>query len=204
MMLAVALLIISHSGSVPDVADYFPSTVDTVWEYQENNNPKATYEDKVINPVDISGASSITIQTSRNDKILGTSHYRISDNTVFAVAFNTSLIVDRPHPILRISEKKIKWDYKGTTPKERGSTPMEFKASSWPIAQRELFGQLRDCYQVELEAKFTEAKGLLSYEVKQSSIHAKGIGMVELTESTLYNKVTTTRKVSLIRFGQSK
>jgi hypothetical protein len=212
MILCLAAVIIQGATS-PNVSDFFPTAVGTIWTYEESTNLKSTYRDQVIEPVIVEGVPMITIVTTIpaqpppskvGEQKLGMTHYRIVGDTVFAAAFETKMVLANPHPVLKIQSGSVTWEYKGVTPLSNVLLPMEFKAtSSWKPKQA-LFGEERECIQVVMNATIKEAGGFVTTTVHQVSTYAKGLGMVEMVETSMYNRQQSSRSVKLLKFESPK
>ncbi len=212
MIVCLAAFLIQGASS-PSVADFFPSSVGTIWTYEESTDLKSTYQDRVAEPVMVGGAPTITIVTSLPprpppskvvEQIVGTTHYRIVGDTVFAIAFESKLVLADPHPILKIGVGPMTWEYKGVTPLSNVLLPMEFKATSKWKPKMNFFGEDRECIEVEMTAVIKEAGGTVTTNVHQISTYAKGLGMVEMSENTSYNRTKSSRRVKLIKFETPK
>ncbi len=203
MIVCLAAFLV-QGASTPSVSDFFPSAVGTKWTYEESADLKSAYSDVVVEPVSFEGVPTITIVTKTNTKVgeqvVGMTHYRIIGDTIFAVAFEKKMVLADPHPILKIGAGTTTWEYKGVTPLSSVLLPMEFKATSKWKPKMNLFGEDRDCIEVDMTAIIKEAGGTVTTNVHQISTYAKGLGMVEMSENTSYNRTKSSRRVKLIKF----
>lgn len=186
--------------SIEEASDYFPLVTGTKWTYQdEANGSSSTYVDSVGNSQDIGGKPATPIVTLDGAKIDGSTFYRVENGQVFVVAFEQNKPLKVPYPILKVGSGKSDWDFVGITQWYGADAPMTIHGSAKRSGQREFFGAKRDVLEVILDANVgpKAAVGLKSHQV---SIYAKGIGLVELKDTTTMNKNKSERKRKLISF----
>lgn len=197
MLTAVA---IASIFVVSDAADFFPLNSGRSWVYSDSGIQSEGYVDSVGNSQPIAGKDATPIVTTFNNKVDGSTFYRVEDDTVWVVAFEQNRPLTSPYPLFKVGSGAASWSYTGSTQWLSASTPMTMVGKSKRIGKKEYFGETREVLEVTVDATIGPP-GQVNMKSHQVSLYAKGIGLVELKDKTTINKDTSERKRVLLSFG---
>lgn len=190
--------------TAPSVGDYFPTVPGTKWTYVESSDVKLEYTDEVLAPETVLGESTIPIVTRRKGEVLGTNFYQIGGDTVYLYAIRKDLALPTPQPFLKVGSGESSWTFSGQTPYGNGLLPAEFKGTTKPSGKVKFGDAEYDALKVVIDARIVEGGGLLTIKSHSEATYAKGIGMVEMSETVAYTKTKASRKVKLLSFEPPK
>lgn len=195
----LSLCIVAAVLQAPTALDYFPLVKGAKWTYADTSTTAVTYTDEVSEVTKILEEPAVCITTKIEGKLAGTAYYRVAGDTIFVVAYDPLSPIQAPHPVLKVAGRPITWEYKGAVPSGGHNMPLEFKATCKPVGERKVLEKQVACIEVHMDATVLEP-GNIKVRMVQDIVYAKGVGMVEMRETTTIGKVKTERTVRLIRF----
>jgi len=184
----IALIAISQSTAVTaTVAEYFPMNPGDEWTYEEKAGKSgAVSVDAVGSAVPIAGSPAIPISTRLDGQPSGVAYHRIVGDSVMIVAFEIDKPLDPPYPILKCdSDRRGTWEYNGRTSFMGEFANLTLKGSTKPGPMMDVLGTKMETIEVRLDAVVSVPE-LPNAGVKNQQIafYAKGIGLVELRETS--------------------
>lgn len=192
ILLAAALL-------APSVGDYFPLVPGTKWYYEEKVGRMATMQqDEVLEPVLVGGSPAYPITSALNGSVFDTLYYRIDSSTVWLVAHDPKEPLDLPVPVLKLDTGRLKWEHIGPTMLANEPSPMTMKCESAPKGLRDVLGTKRETLELKVDA-MVGGTGTGIRNV-QTSIYAKGVGLVHMRGEGKVGKTTTKFERTLVKF----
>lgn len=215
MLSALALAIVAQTPAPSDLERFYPLKPGMQWTYV--TLPEGTETQDTVLPIaQVAGEDAIPVLTRFRGKKVGTTYYRVSEGTVWAVAFDREIPPSReagefapyewklvpiqdPHPIFRLGTGRTKWDYKGFTPMGLNTAPFEFSSTSSRLPKKRLYGEERDLVEVTMEATLDGGTPAM-VKIKQTTQYASGIGMIQMEEDSTQGKTKTKRTVKLLDF----
>lgn len=183
----------------PAAVEYFPLSKGAKWTYADSGTSVITYTDEVTEITKILEEPAACVTTKIEGKLAGTAYYRTAGDTIYVVAYDPQNPIPMPHPVLKVSDRAVNWEYKGSVPSGGHNMPLEFRASSKPVGERKVLDRQVQCLEVHMDATVIEP-GNIKVRMVQDIVYGKGIGMVEMRETTTIGKNKTERTVRLIRF----
>lgn len=202
MLLTIAVAAIAlQSGTV---ADYFPLEPGTKKVYEQTRGKMMTLQtDTVGKPVEIDGQLLTPIVTEANGQKIGTTYYQIVGDTVFSVGTTRKdgkeICLDKV-PILKIGERKMKWQYAGFVEWFGKPYPQHMDAFLTYKGKRKLFGKEVDVLEVRYETLLGAGDGVADIRTKMTALYAKGIGLFEQHDESVVSKVKTKQTLRLVEF----
>ncbi len=188
------------------VDDYFPLQAGTRWTYEDES--KALSVDTAHKPIDLGdGKTAVPIETTMGGRPAGIVLYQNLIGTVCIVGFQNKLgakadLLESSRPVLMVKEGKATWDYYGQVPSPLGPIPLNIKGSSQPGPKKTLLGMTVDTVSVEMISRV--GVGSDAYEIRQSVLYGKGIGMIEMAEATKAGRNSVKRTLRLVKFEPSQ
>jgi hypothetical protein len=174
-------------------ADYFPTTPGLVRTY-EHDKAGDLLINKIGEPLDMGGATVTPITESTGASSGKTTYYRVEPDQVSIVAYDLKHPMLTPMPVLKLGNGEVSWNYEGSTASKFGERLRAFgKARS--AGKRNVLGKKVDVIVVKLSAVVGE--GLSGLMFDQTTVYAKGIGMVEQTTVQTLGKKTIKDKYTL-------
>lgn len=194
-LLAAAVI----GNPVSEVEAFFPLDTGRTWVYQDSAVSGDGFVDTVGNSQEVGGKPAVPIITTVSGKVDGSTFYRIENDEVLVVAFEQNNPLPSPYPILKLGSGKNNWEYQGSTQWLGSAAPMTVRGSAKRNGSKQLFGEKRETVQVTLDAVIGNGEGV-SIKSKQVCLYAKGIGLVEMTDTTTINKTKSERKRTLVSY----
>lgn len=196
----IALLIGVAAAQGPSVAEYFPLKPGITWTYQEVGGITTNvYTDKVGEPIDIEGKPASPIISSLRGKQIGSTYYRIEDNTVFIVAYNPKKPLSTPQPVMKLGAARLKWEYAGDSVFLNEAIGLVMKAESGLAGKRPVMGIETSVVEIKLSGVLGENPEL-ALKVDQVAYYAKGIGLVEMLSENRLGTRTSKTQLKLVKF----
>lgn len=194
MTLALIAALTLSSG----IADYFPVAPGTKWMFETQSTSKETSTDLVSGSIKLNGKDLAIFETkvgSATSKTL----YLFEDDTLYIAGFDPAKLLPEPYPILKFTEKSTSWTFSGKTQFYGDFVPLSLSGKARFVGKRSVLSEKRDCIEVKLIAR---VEGGPSAEIvsEQTSLYAKGVGLVEMRESTSAGTSKQTRKTVLVSF----
>lgn len=197
-MIAVLAALAFHPAA-SEIEEFFPLDTGRTWVYQDSAMSSEGYSDRVGNVQEIGGKPAVPIITTINGKVDGSTFYRIEGDEVLVVAFEQNNPLGNPYPILKMGQGKNSWEYSGSTQWLGSPAPMSIKGTVKKTGSKELFGEKRDTVQATMEAVIGDGTGV-NIRSKQVCTYARGVGLIEMTDTTVMNKTKSERKRKLVSF----
>jgi len=183
-----------------DAADYFPLVPGMKWSYEAKGDVFGAFEIQVTEPVDIAGVATPHVLVMEQGKVSQQTFYNVDAASVSVVGSDPKKPLKDPYPIFRIGEKPTEWEYVGPSPYDDDtSASMHLTGSARKIGARDVLGVRRDCIEVKSEAKIGLSVQTATI-FKNTSIYAKGVGLVEAQDSAQSGKKTIKKTVKLVKF----
>jgi len=202
-MLTAALAAIAlNQTATPTASSFYPLVPGVAWTYVTTPGGTET-TDTVGEPIRLNGKDAYPVRTTFKGQSMGATYYRIEGDTVYTLGFDRSggqgIIELRPqHPVLKLGAPKASWTYVGFSPFVKENDPFQFKASSQLLGKRDVLGTEREILEVVMDAQIGETG--VGAKVKQTTLYARGVGMIEMTEDSIVGKEKHHRVVKLVKF----
>lgn len=190
------------------IQDFYPLTPGThlVYEDSEHGIRTEEYVEKVVSlRKDFDATPVRAVIDGRN---AGSMFYTTGADTVNLVAYQSpgkdtfDPLVD-PQPILRFTgESKCNWTFSGTLASELGPILLSVNGSTKKSGSQKILGESRDTITSTIISKVGTGKA--ATEVRQEATYAKGIGLIEMKETSKSNGSTTKRLLKLVQFDPPK
>lgn len=197
MILAAVASVLIAPGTA---AEFFPLTPGTKWTYASMVGTMASEQvDEALAPVEIGGELATPIQTKVQNRVVGTSYYRVSGDTVFLLAEDPKKPYATPMPIFKVGEGRTSWKSEGSGSFMGSLAPFVLKGES--NLKREWKFPLgpKDTFEVKMETIIgTNEKAAI--RGKQSAYYAKGIGLIEMLSEQKVNGQTSKMTLKLLKF----
>lgn len=200
----IALIALSQSTASPSVvSEYFPMNPGDEWTYEERSEGRGqTSEDSVGSAVPINGIPAFPISTRLDGRPSGVAYHAFVGDSVMIVAFDIKKPLEPPYPILKCdANRRGTWEYTGTTSFMGEFANLSLKGSTKPGPTMDVLGTKRETIEVTLDAVVSVPE-LPKAGVKnqQIAIYAKGIGLVELRETSQVSNRREERTRKLISY----
>ncbi|MCW5937689.1 MAG: hypothetical protein KIT11_10340 [Fimbriimonadaceae bacterium] len=180
-------------------ADFFPLRTGDAWVYEDSGQSLSSrYDDHVGNVQEVGGGKAVPIISVVEGKIDGSTFYRVTDDTVYVVAFDQNKPLGAPYPILKVGDK-ANWEYVGETQWYGAPAPLTVKGKSKRGRDQDVLGVKREILEVTLEASIGPPDGT-SIKSKQVALYAKGVGLYDLKETQTIGKRKIERHRRLLSF----
>lgn len=213
-MLAALLPLVCASLAGGDAAAYFPTKSGTSWTYSEQGGRShEVFTDKVGKPTKLLDLDVIPFTTETHGMLSDPTYYMVSGDTVFVVfkSFIKKEVEEKiikedktyQYPVLKVSDKATSWDFVGKTEFMKTVADMALKGTAKPIGKRKVLGKDVECIEVVLDVMYGAA-GEPPVKSLQKSIYGKGIGLVEMTQTTTLNKEKYSSKRTLVSMDDTK
>lgn len=186
------------------VTDFFPMQPGDRWVYEEKmGKATSTVTDTVESQIKIADEPVTPIVSVYTGERPDRAYYSVRGDAVWLVAFQMDALLEAPYPIIKVAgDAPATWNVQGTTFLHGSQVPLTVKGTSRRVADREFFGAKREILEVKLEARIDGGKlqdmGVI--ETTQICTYAKGIGLVEMTDTQVFNRKKTERKRKLISY----
>jgi hypothetical protein len=221
MLALVAAIVLSPAFAPPaNVSDFFPLVAGSTWRYEESSGkqimgmtedkcePKATVErletDKESKKeIVVEAKQAIPIASYSDGKKIDTVFYEIRDDVVYLVAFGPKGLLKDPYPVLKFGSGSNKWDYSGSTVFMGRDTQLVMKGSSKKSGVRDVLGDRLETVEVTLEVVLMPGTSI-PIKKSQVAIYAKGVGLVEMRETTIVNKNKRVATRKLVSYSPGK
>lgn len=207
-MLAALLPLVLAGRPAESASDYFPTVQGMSWTYSEKaGREEHVFTDKIGKPTKLLDVDVVPMTTLSQGEESPPTYYLVKDDTVYIV-FRTierkevdGDVVRTPktyqYPILKVAGRAVEWNYVGKTEFMKSPADMVLKGRSRPVGKRKVLGQDVECVQVDLDVMFG-GQGEPPIKSVQSCVYGKGIGLVEMTQTTTVNKQKYSEKRTLV------
>ncbi|MBS1707828.1 MAG: hypothetical protein JSS65_03800 [Armatimonadetes bacterium] len=207
-MLAALLPLLVATATADGAAAYFPTKPGTSWTYSEDaGRSHHVFTDKVGKPAKLLEVDVVPFTSVADGRESEPTFYVVDGDSVFVI-FKTvektesnGEVVRTPktyrYPIVKVAGKPVSWEHFGKTEFMQTSVDMSLKGSSRPIGKRKVLGREVECVQVDLDVMFG-APGEPPVKSNQRSVYGKGIGLVEMVETTTVGKQKYSKKRNLV------
>lgn len=201
-ILAMALAATQTSAAL-DVSEYFPLVPGSSWLYLgESRDVKMHFTSTVQKPVDFDGESAIPIVNVFDTSIEKT-FYTVTASYVDVVSFSENEKLPAPYTILQSPDRGKKWSVRAKTRVLGVFADMSLVGTVKRLKSRRFDGKSIDVLEVTLEGTIIEAGGILT-DMKQVSVYGKGIGLMEMKQTSKTGIMTSTLKLTLEEYVPGK
>lgn len=197
----IPILICAGALQTLNAADFFPTAPGTVRTYQQKKSGEILIN-TVGKPLDAGGATVIPISEGAGTADTKTTYYRVEPTqvTIYAYDVNKPLVV--PMPVLKVGTGNVSWDYEGKTATGAAGERLLAHGEERADGQRTILGKKVDVIVVKLKAAV--GVGLSGITFEQTTVYARGIGLVEQTTESKLGKKRDSLSYSLIAFEPGK
>jgi hypothetical protein len=201
-MLATLLAATFLTASPAD--DFFPLVPGTRRTYEEvSGGAKATSVDEVGASVDVAGKPAIPITTKVGDQVVGMGYYRSEPEGIFLIGNDPKQPLPKPMPLLIFNGSMGNWEYSGHTSAAKNAAEFVNVAGEARVkGERNVLGRKVPVIEVHL-VTMVDA-GLARVTIDQTSIYAKGIGLVETVTKQGRGKKQSTQVLRLVKVEEAK
>ncbi|MBX3112178.1 MAG: hypothetical protein KF857_09230 [Fimbriimonadaceae bacterium] len=212
-MLAALLPLMSTLLVAGDAAAYFPTVPGTTWTYSEKTGrSQEVFTDKVGKPTKLLDKEVAPFTTVSHGRTSEPTFYLVEGDTVFVIfkSYIKKEVDDQvvreattyQYPVLKVDDKRTTWEFAGKTEFMKTVADMVLKGTSRPIGKRKVLGKDVDCVEVTLDVIYGAA-GEPPIKSVQRSVYGKGIGLVEMEQTTTVNKEKYSSKRTLVSMGDT-
>ncbi|HMS53904.1 MAG TPA: hypothetical protein PKA27_00760 [Fimbriimonadaceae bacterium] len=196
----IAALLALTSIQAVSASDYFPLQTGTKWTYRsESGGLSATQIDEVGTKIEIDGREATPIVTKVNGRTVGTSYYRVDGDTVYLIAEDPKKPLVDPQPVLKVGATKQDWSFGGQTSFMGAGATIDLKGTSSAPKARKVLDRQIESIEVRLDMKVATSEAL-GMNGRQTSVYAKGIGLVELQSEQTVGKQKSKSNLRLLKF----
>jgi hypothetical protein len=192
-MILTTLIAAIAASPAASVGDFFPLAPGTRWTYEDTTTHEE-YVQEAGEPMEVGDGLATPVYVKERGRRGETAYYRIVDDTVFLVAYDAKKPLAAPMPVLKVGPDRVKWTYSGKLPFDGGEVTLVQAGESAPKGRRKVLEQQLDVIEVKFERTFETMK------MRQESVYARGIGMVEMKEVNLTGKKQEKHGLKLTKF----
>lgn len=192
------------SVSAPPAVEFFPTAPGSRWVYEDKQGRQTVVlEDRAEDPIGPETDRLIPVSTFQENQRMETTYYRVEGDTVWLEGFDPKKRLDRPYPILKTSGSTTSWTFSGTTHFMQDPVPLTMRGTAKAVRDLKFQGKTLPGIEVRLEATL-EVGADTTLRTVQVAKYAKGIGLIEMTETSdgLRNRQTRTRTLVEYRIGR--
>ncbi|MFZ4508439.1 MAG: hypothetical protein ACOYON_12165 [Fimbriimonas sp.] len=177
-------------------ASFFPMEVGAKYVYEETSNGKARSEDVVKPEIIVKGLPCFPVETRGQGAPVQINIYREEDGVLFLIGTDPKSPLPEPFPVAKIptGPGSIRWDFKGKVSAAKGAETIEMIGEARLAGSRKVFGKNADLLEVKVRSALGDVVPLLT---EQTSIYARGIGLIESSSVTRINKREVKSKLVL-------
>ena len=200
MLISLALACALVPTRADSAADYFPVGAGTKWTYtEETRYGSGKYTDEAKAPIEFGADRAYPVERRQEGKVVDTVYYRIGGDTVSIVAYDPKYPLEVPRIVLKVGAGPQRWEYSGVGT----ASHIKVKAVSTTKGKRSILGREAECLEVKVESilEVPDQRPLVS---RQTSIYAKGVGLVEMQDKMTVDRKTEERKVKLVEFAPAQ
>jgi len=201
---AAVVATIVAGATTPPASDFFPTAPGSRWVYEDKQGRQTVVlEDRAEEPVGKGADQLFPIVTFQENQRMESTYYRIEGDTVWLAGFDPKKLLDRAYPILKSTDDKTNWTFTGTTHFMQDPVPITMKGTTKALKEVRFENQRVPGLEVRLEATI-EAGPNMTLHTTQVATYAKGIGLIEMTETSdgMKNRQSRTRKLVEYRIGR--
>ncbi len=205
MLASIVSLVITAGDPTP----YFPTTPGISWTYKVQSDRRSQVViDRVGKATKLLDKEAFPFTSTVDGMESEPTYYLVDGDTVYVIfrsytkkegddGLEVRTPVTYQYPVVKTPGKSEKWDYVGKTQFMKTSVDMVLHGSSSPAGRRQVLGKDVECVRVQLKVMFG-AQGEPPVTSEQSSLYGKGIGLIEMTETTTVNKQKYSEKRTLV------
>jgi hypothetical protein len=191
----LAAAVVSSGSAALTAADFFPLNPGDEYTYIDDaGRQKWTIIDRVAGPVKVGDREAFRVDSYLGGKVFGSSFYVQDAKEVVVAAYEADKPLPVPLPIFKLPGGTNSWEFEGPTTMITMEVNTRLQGSVKNIKPVKVLGKDREA----LEVKLVVFDGTVQTE--QTSIYAKGIGLVEMKEVTQMNKTKQQRVRRLISY----
>ena len=202
-ILAIALAATQTSAAL-DVSEYFPLVPGSSWRYL-GEMPDVTmhFTSTVQKPVDFDGEPAIPIVNIFDSRSIEKTFYIVTDRIISVFSFSEFEKLPAPYTILQSPDVGEKWSVRAKTRVLGVFADMSLIGTVKRLKSRRFDGKSIDVLEVTLEGTIIEAGGILT-DMKQVSVYGKGIGLMEMSQTSKTGAMTSKLKLTLEEYVPGK
>ncbi len=202
------ILIAAAALFLNSVDDFYPTSPGSHWVYEDKEN-SVTIEETAGKPVEIKkGFSAIPITSIIGGKDAGKMFYKASADTIHLVAFQapgkTEIdLLPEPQPIVKIEDDlNSDWAFQGQLPSALGPVAFYVKGQLRKGPKTTVLGNEVDTVKAVITSDVGGGKS--ATHIRQEAIYARGIGLVEMKETSKSSGSQSKRYLKLVSFDPAK
>lgn len=192
----------------PTVNDFFPLVVGQRRTYEQEVRQgskvmeRSVTEDETKASVALEAGPTFLVETRNGGRLVTNTYYRIEGNSLMLVGFDPKHLLPRPQPILVLEGDKGAWTYDGPVSTAKDADMIHVVGDAKLKGERMVLGKKVPV--VEVHVKATLGGGALREDHEETTLYAKGIGLVENTVKTSFGRKTLLSVTKLVRFEEAK
>lgn len=197
-MIPAALLALA-AVQTPSVLDFFPLNDGDEYVYTDEAGLQTyTITDRVKGPVKVGDKEAFQVDSYLGSKTFGSSFYAVEGRKIMVIAYEKEKPLPSPFPVFQLPEEGARWAFSGSTTFLDEDVAVAIVGEVRKSRNYNFLGQSREA----LEVKMKTDDGRIVTE--QTSIYAKGVGLVEMKEVITINKRKQERKRRLVSYKPGK
>lgn len=201
--LAIALLAAQTSVAL-DVSEYFPLEPGSTWRYLGvAPDVKMHFTSTVQDSVEFDGVIATPIVNVFDATSIEKTYYSVTARTVSVVSFSEHEKLPTPYTILQSPDVGEKWSVRAKTRVLGVFADLSLVGKVKQLKSRRFNGKSVKVLEVTLEGTIIETGGILT-EMKQVSVYGKGIGLMEMKQTSKTGTMTSTLKLTLEEYIPGK
>lgn len=196
-MVALLALSIALAGTPGTPGDYFPQVPGLELTYKDSQTPEAMIR-TVLPPEVKDGLTLVPVETRLSGRPRASSiYYRVDADGVYMVWLDKKQhpLKDQ-QPLFLWQKGNGKWSFEGATQVYGDFQPLSLKGETLPGGLKTVLGNKVETIIVKLDA--VVSLGATDIRSHQDLILAKGIGIVEEQETTVYGNKKLRHTLSLV------
>lgn len=195
-MVITALALLSIASSTQD---FFPCIPGAKYTYEESGAVKTTSLDTILPDRDFGGRKCTVILTERSDSPKLTTFYTFADGTLYFVGQEPGGAFPEPFPVAKIptGKEKVTWSFSGKLDSTKNAESLRIEGEAKLVGIRKVLGKSVEVLEVKTQSLVGDTLPMLTV---QTSLYARGIGLVELNSSSQVGRKATRSKVVLKGF----
>jgi hypothetical protein len=197
-MISAALFALA-AVQTTSVSDYFPLNDGDEYVFTDEAGLQSyTITDRVKGPVKVGDKEAFQVDSYLGSKTFGSAFYSVEGKKVMVVAYEKEKPLPSPFPVFQLPEEGARWAFSGSTTFLDEDVAVAIVGEVKKTKNYTFLGQSKEA----IEVKMKTDDGRIVTE--QTSIYAKGIGLLEMREVITINKRKQERKRRLVSYKPGK
>ena len=202
-ILAIALFATQTSVAL-DVSEYFPLVPGSTWRYLGvSPDARMHFTSTVQDTVDFDGETATPIVNVFDASSIEKTFYSVTARSVSVVSFFEHEKLPTPYIILQSPDIGEKWTVRAKTRVLGVFADLSLIGKVKRLRSRRFDGKSVEVLEVTLEGTIVEVGGILT-DMKQVSVYGKGIGLMEMKQTSKTGIMTSTLKLTLEEYIPGK